>query len=169
MEHLGSHWTEFHEILYLRIFRKSVEKIQVSLKSDKNKGTLHEDQYTFFIISCSFRIRMRNVSDRSCRENQNTHFVVSNFFFPPPENRAVNEITWENIAERGRPKMTIWCMLDTQDYKYAHSGCVGNSHCFSTATMVARTRLNVTLYVHCLSRSYLINTMALHTVLFFVK
>jgi len=26
-----------------------------------------------------------------------------------------------------------------------------NTHCFSTATMVARRRLNVTLYVHCLS------------------
>jgi len=25
---------------------KIVEKIQVSLKSDKNNGTLHEDQYT---------------------------------------------------------------------------------------------------------------------------
>ena len=31
-------WTDFHEIRYLRIFRKSVEKIQVSVKSDKNKG-----------------------------------------------------------------------------------------------------------------------------------
>jgi hypothetical protein len=31
MEQLGSHWTDFHEILYLSIFRKSVEKIQVSL------------------------------------------------------------------------------------------------------------------------------------------
>jgi hypothetical protein len=29
---------------------------------------------------------------------------------PPPENRAVYEITWKNIAERGRPKMTIWPM-----------------------------------------------------------
>ena len=26
-----------------------------------------------------------------------------------------------------------------------------NTHCFSIATMVARTRLHVTLYVHCLS------------------
>jgi hypothetical protein len=26
-----------------------------------------------------------------------------------------------------------------------------NAHCFSTTTMVARTRLTVTLYVHCLS------------------
>jgi len=38
-------------------------------------GTLHEDQYTFFIISRSFLLRMRNVPDKSRRENQNTHFV----------------------------------------------------------------------------------------------
>jgi len=36
MEHLRSHWTDFHEIWYLRIFRKSLNKIQVSLKQDKN-------------------------------------------------------------------------------------------------------------------------------------
>jgi len=36
MEQLASQWTDFHEILYLSIFRKFVEKIQVSLKSDKN-------------------------------------------------------------------------------------------------------------------------------------
>jgi hypothetical protein len=38
MEQLGSHYMDFHEIWYLIIFRKSVEKIQISLKSDKNKG-----------------------------------------------------------------------------------------------------------------------------------
>jgi len=36
MEQLGSQCTNFHEILYVRIFQKSVKKIQVSLKSDKN-------------------------------------------------------------------------------------------------------------------------------------
>jgi len=36
MEEVVSHWADFHEILYLRIFLKYVEKIQVSLKSDKN-------------------------------------------------------------------------------------------------------------------------------------
>jgi len=45
------------------MFRKSVEKIQVSLKSDKNKGYFNEDQYIFFIISRSFHRRMKNVSD----------------------------------------------------------------------------------------------------------
>ena len=38
MEQLDSHRTDFHEILYLIIFQKFVEKIQVSLKSDKNNG-----------------------------------------------------------------------------------------------------------------------------------
>ena len=33
---LGSHRTDFHEIWYLSVFRKYVENIQVSLKSDKN-------------------------------------------------------------------------------------------------------------------------------------
>jgi len=29
IEQLGSHWTDFHEIWYWRIFRKSVKKIYV--------------------------------------------------------------------------------------------------------------------------------------------
>jgi hypothetical protein len=35
---LGYHLTNFHEFWYLGIFRKSVEKVQVWLKSDKNNG-----------------------------------------------------------------------------------------------------------------------------------
>jgi len=39
LEHLGSHWMDFQEILYMTLFfRKSVEKIQVALQSDKNNG-----------------------------------------------------------------------------------------------------------------------------------
>jgi len=49
MEQLGTHRAGFHEILYGSIFRKTIEKIQVSLKPFKTPGnpTLHEDQYTF--------------------------------------------------------------------------------------------------------------------------
>jgi hypothetical protein len=39
MEQLGSHWKDYHESLYMKIFRKSVKKTQVSLKSDKNNGS----------------------------------------------------------------------------------------------------------------------------------
>jgi len=35
----------------LSIFRKSVQKIKVSLKSDKVTGTLHEDIRTFMTVS----------------------------------------------------------------------------------------------------------------------
>jgi len=38
MEQLGSHWTDFRGARYLSTFRKSAEKIQVSLKSEKNNG-----------------------------------------------------------------------------------------------------------------------------------
>jgi hypothetical protein len=38
MEHLGSHWTGFYEIWYLSIFEKSVENVQVPLKSDESNG-----------------------------------------------------------------------------------------------------------------------------------
>jgi hypothetical protein len=42
-------------------------------------GTLHEDLCTFMIISRWILLRKRNVSDKSCIENQNTHFMLSNF------------------------------------------------------------------------------------------
>jgi len=38
MEQLDSHWTEFNEIWYLSIYLKSVEKIQILLKTQKNSG-----------------------------------------------------------------------------------------------------------------------------------
>jgi hypothetical protein len=66
--------------------------------------SLHEDKYTFLIISCSFLLRIKNVSDESCRENQNTRFVFNNSP-PPPENLAVYETMWRNIVEPGRQQM----------------------------------------------------------------
>ena len=42
-----------------------------------------------------------------CRENQNTHFMFSNFF---PENIVVCGIIWKNIVEPDRPQLTIWRM-----------------------------------------------------------
>jgi hypothetical protein len=38
MEQLGVHWTDFDATWYLTFFRKSVEKIQASLKHGKNNG-----------------------------------------------------------------------------------------------------------------------------------
>jgi hypothetical protein len=38
VEKLRCHWTDFHEVSYLSTFRKSVQKIQVSLETDRNNG-----------------------------------------------------------------------------------------------------------------------------------
>jgi len=38
LEQRGPHWIDICEIWYLNIFRKSVELVEVSLKSDKNYG-----------------------------------------------------------------------------------------------------------------------------------
>jgi hypothetical protein len=54
IEHLGSHWTDFHEIWYLSVFRKSVGNIQILLKSDKNNGYITwRPTYFFYHISVS--------------------------------------------------------------------------------------------------------------------
>jgi len=91
--HLGYHWTDYHEIWYLRIFGRSVEKIQVSLKSDKNDG-----YFIFMIISRWILLRMKNVSEKRCRENQNTHIVFGNSL-PPPSSRSYR--LWDNVEKYG--------------------------------------------------------------------
>jgi len=58
-------------------------------------------------MSRSFLLRIRNVSDKSCRENQNTNYGFSKF---SKKNRAFYQIMWKNTVERGRPQVTIWCM-----------------------------------------------------------
>jgi len=44
------------------------------------KGTLRAQQYTFLFISQSVLLRMKNISDESCRETGITHFMFNNFF-----------------------------------------------------------------------------------------
>ena len=71
-------------------------------------GAFHEDQYTFFLSYLAhFFLRLRNASNKSCAENQNTHFTFSNFF---SKNRAIYEIMWKNLVQPVRPQMAIWRM-----------------------------------------------------------
>jgi len=73
-----------------RVFMKSdiwvfLENVSRKFKFHKNMtgimGTLHENLCAFLIMSRSVRLRMRNVSDKSCRESRNTHFFVQYIFF----------------------------------------------------------------------------------------
>jgi len=88
--------------LDIRIFfGKSVEKVQVSLKSDSNKGYFtwrpmySYDLIEFFSEWGMFRIRLL--------ESIKTHLTL--IFFS--ENRDVNEIMWQNMVEPDRPQKKI--------------------------------------------------------------
>jgi len=61
----------------------------------------------FFFKSRSPLLRMRNVSDKCNRENQNTHFVFNKGF---PKNRAVYEIMRKNYVHPGRSQIPVWRM-----------------------------------------------------------
>jgi hypothetical protein len=87
-----------------------VEHLSRKFKSDQNRarktGDLHEDHYTFSVISRSFLLTMKPFSDKICREPRNTHFTFNKFVFPH-ENRAGCEIMWKKFVERGRPQLII--------------------------------------------------------------
>ena len=58
MLRLGPQLTDFHEICYLCICMKCVEKIHVPFKRTKMTGTLHEDVCTLMIIYGLIVVRM---------------------------------------------------------------------------------------------------------------
>jgi len=99
----------------------------------------------FFIFRSVF-LRMKNISDNSCKENPNTHFMLHNFFF---ENRDVYEIMWKNVVERDKPQLPIWGMRIACRIPKATNTLTIRNNCFSTAKVVALTHLNV-MYTACL-------------------
>ena len=133
----------------IRASLENRSKIHVSLTSRKNSGTLHKDLCIYMIIFHWVFRRGGNVSDKICRQKQNPHFMFNNIFF---ENLAVYEIMWENMVESKKPQMTIWCMcIACWVTRATITLRICNIYCFSSTTMVAGTRLVVTLYVHWLS------------------
>jgi hypothetical protein len=118
-------------------------------RDGKYQDTLHEDQYTFFITSRSVLLIMRNVSDKSCRKYQITHFMFNNFLFRKPWRLwdNVEKLFWGGQTTDNRRH--AHCMLYA--YSYKHTLTICNTDWISTSTMVAQTRINVTLYLHRLS------------------
>jgi len=50
-EQLGYQWADFHEILHIVFFENLPRKFKFYYNLTRITDTLHEDQYTFFIIS----------------------------------------------------------------------------------------------------------------------
>ena len=98
------------------LFFEKLEKIQVSLKTDKITRTLRADRqtdrHTFVITSRSVLLRIRNVWGKGCKGNQNARFVFSNVF-------RKSCILWDNVEKyctAGQAKddnmMQVYYMLD---------------------------------------------------------
>ena len=128
----------------------------MSLKSD----TVCEDVSTFMAISRRILLRMRNVLDKSCRENLNTHFISKNFFRKSRRLWECGKMWWSQRGHRWRHNIVHTSfMQDKQDYMHTRA-CIRlltranarmrararthththaqmcNIYCFSTATMI---------------------------------
>jgi len=119
-------------------FRKSVEKIPVSFKSDKNKEyILRRPMYIFLSHLSQFFLEWEIFQTKVVEKIK---YILRSITFV--ENRRAGQATDDNMAH-GR------YILDTQGYKYTISIC--NAYWFSTVTMVARTRLHFMLYAPSMS------------------
>ena len=66
LEQLGFHWTGFHEVLNVSIFRKSVEKVQVCVTSVKSNGYFTLRTMNFHDNTSLKFFRIGNISDKCC-------------------------------------------------------------------------------------------------------
>jgi hypothetical protein len=151
MEQLCFHWMDFREIWYLSISPKSVEKIQVSLKPDKNDGALHMKTFVHLWFCIVFEWEMFQTK---VVEKIKTHILcwVSSVFF---ENHAVYEIkveeygtarqaTCDNIIRRMRIACCIPNVTTTQtEYVILIA--------FRLQQRLGERASVLLLYVHCLS------------------
>jgi len=89
---------------------------------------------------------MRYVSDKSSRENQNTHYTFSNF-------SKKLCCLWDNVEKQSRAghrwQYGACSLLAGYLRLQIHTLKLCNTDCFSTAATVAWMCLSVTLYAHC--------------------
>jgi hypothetical protein len=88
-----------------------------------------------------FLLTMRNVSDKICRENQNTPLCSKTFFFFFL-NHAIYELMCKNFVEPDMPQLSIWLNWIPKATN-KHSEYVTSRYCFSTTTIATRMRTNV--------------------------
>ena len=102
----------------------------------------------FLTISRYILLRMRNFSDKTCRENHNPHFMFSNFFFSKivPFMRQCGKIMYSRKGHRWQyDKCTLHAgylrlQTHTQNIYYSllfhyNNGCTNMSQCYVIRAM----------------------------------
>jgi len=117
------------------------------------KGTLHEDQHIFLIISRLILPIMRNISDKCCRENQNKSFTFNNVFRKlcrlrdnvGGESYVTGQATDDNMAMR----IACWTLRATNTYS-EYVILIA----FPLPRLLHERVSMLKLYVYCLYRLY---------------
>ena len=92
----------------LIFFENMSRNFQVSLISDKNKGTLLEDQYTFMIVYLTQIFLERIMFQSEVVGKIKAHILCSITFV---DSHAICEITQKNTVQRYALQMIMWCMF----------------------------------------------------------
>jgi hypothetical protein len=127
----SSYCTEFREIWYLNIFRKSVDKIQVSLKSDEINGYCTWKPPYIMIYVSQFVLEWGTFKQKLQRKSEHT-FYIQYFFFRKScrlcnnvekfgRAREANDINKYNMAH-------AHCVLDNLGYTHTHTHTQTQTH-----------------------------------------
>jgi hypothetical protein len=121
-------------------FENLLRKFKFYYNRTRINGTLHEDQYAFLSYLAHFFLELEMFQTEVVEKIRNTFYVQKLFV----ENCAVCEIMWKKTVGHG------WkygaCALHARYLRLQiHTLRLCNTHCFATATMVARMYRNISL------------------------
>jgi len=153
MEHLSSHQTDLHEILHMGFFENLSNKCKFPYNLTTITITLHAHLFTFMKVSPWILLRMRNVSEKNCAQNDNAFFFFmfrsfSLKILPFMIYGTAGKATDDNIIRSMRFACCV--TMATNTHTHTHTRRICNTYSYSMNKRVTRTCPNVTLYVYCL-------------------
>jgi len=121
--------------------------------------SVHEDQYTFLIISVRLCLETEMFPIRFVEKSEHIFYVyiyiyiyiyIFIYLFIYLRSRAIYEIMRKDMVQLDSPQITIQYSARILHELYKHTPRICNTYSFYKA-VVARKRPDVTFYVHCLS------------------
>jgi hypothetical protein len=108
------------------------------------------------IIYCSFLLGVKNASDKSYWENENTHFVFNNYLFSFSKFVPFYEIMWKNIVESVRLQVMLmrfecWVTKATHTHTqttHTHTPHHTNTHTHKHHTTPHHTHTHTHTHTH---------------------
>lgn len=117
----------------------AVYEVWDNLKNIVQPGTPQMTVW-FFFLKCTLPVCVTFIM---CMDISSNTLVARQYIFTRSMLYVIG-----NIDKNYDNMVRAHCLLDSWDYKNTFRTC--NYYCFCTAKIIARTPLNITLYVHCL-------------------